>query len=172
MAANEQNILGRLLLISKAVYSAMWKSCPPESIAATLDLLSAALSHIENGDIPKSLLRRLKRGIKSQNRNFFLEVKQYFTLFYPALEFDLEKARRHIPAIIFGNDKICEKIVKGEPDKAKSMSSAMASYPGYLFGEFEELSDEQFYDLVFGYYPKLYEEEFMDEMRGLFDGQK
>jgi len=44
----------------------------------------------------------------------------------------------------------------------------MKSYPGYLFGEFEALSGEQFYDLVFGFYPKLYEEPFMDEMRKLF----
>lgn len=172
MAANEQNILGRVLLISKAVYSDMWKSSPPENPVAVLDLLSAALSHIESGDIPKNLLKKLKRGIKSQNRNFYPEVKQYFALFYPTLEFDIEKARKHIPAMIFGNDKICEKIIKGEHDNAKSMCSAMASYPGFIFGEFEELSDEQFYDLVFGYYPKLFEEEFMDEMRDLFIGEK
>ena len=84
------------------------------------------------------------------------------------MDYDYEKALKHIPGIIFGNDKICGKIVSGELDKAKSMSDAMKSYPGFLFGEFGSLTDKQFYDLVFGYYPTLYEEEFMEEQRSLF----
>ncbi len=169
MPVSDKNALGRVLMISKTVYSSVKNEIQPDNTVAALDLLSAALSHIGSADAPlRSLLGELKRGLRSSNREFYPNVKKFFKPLYPPFEFDMEKARKHVPAVIYGNDKICEKLVRGENDKAKSMCSAMASYPGFIFGEFEELSDEQFYDLVFGYYPKLYEEDFMEEMRGLF----
>ena len=72
--------------------------------------------------------------------------------------------------MIYGNDKINEQLVAGDRRRVKAMCDAMKSYPGFLFGEFEALSDEQFYDLVFGYYPKLYDkEDLMGEMKYLFE---
>ena len=99
---------------------------------------------------------------------FYRRVKPMFSVLRPALELDIGRAAKHVPALIYGNDKICAELCRGDIGRAKAMADAMRSYPGYLFGEFEALSGEQFYELVFGFYPKLYEEPFMDEMRKLF----
>ena len=168
MEKSEKNALGRVLLISKAAYSAYCKNEIPMNFVALLDSLSAALSHCGTEQPLSRLMRKLSREIKSKNKEFYIATKQYFSRLYPIMDYDYEKALKHIPGIIFGNDKICGKIVSGELDKAKSMSDAMKSYPGFLFGEFGSLTDKQFYDLVFGYYPTLYEEEFMEEQRSLF----
>ncbi len=166
----EQNALGRVLLISKTVYSAISEGEITLNVPALLDSLSAVLSHLNDEKQPiAKLLRRLKTEIKSKNGAFYPTVKQYFSKIYPVLEYDFVKAAKHVPAIIYGNDKICAQFVAGDRSRVKAMCEAMKSYPGFLFGEFEALSDKQFYDLVFGYYPKLYEnEDFMGEMKGLF----
>ena len=89
------------------------------------------------------------------------------------VDYDFEKAAAHVPAIIHGNDRICAMFVSGERDKMSAMCDAMKTYPGFLFGEFEALSDKQFYDLVFGFYPRVYErDDFMGEMRYLFASDK
>lgn len=168
---SEQNALGRVLWIAKESYAAISKRENVQNSTALLDSLSAVLSHLNNEKEPISkLLGKLKREIKSKNGAFFPRVKQYFSKLYPVLDYDFEKAARHVPAMIFGNDKICAMFVMGERDKALAMCEAMRSYPGFLFGEYEALSDKQFYDLVFGYYPKLYEkDDFMGEMKYLFE---
>lgn len=164
----EKNALCRVLMISKAAYSEI-SGGTAENPCALLDSLSAALSHAGNETAPLAkLMHTLKREIKSKNKQFYPKVKRYFSRLYPALDYDYEKALKHIPAVIYGNDAACARIVSGETDKARSMCDALKSYPGFLFGEFEALSDEQFYDLVFGYYPKLYGEEFMEPQRVLF----
>lgn len=169
MALSEKNALGRALKISREAYSAIAKGDSELNGAALLDSLSAALSHCGEQKKPLGkLMGALKREIKAKNRDFYITAKPYFSRIYPVLDYDFEKASRHIRAIIYGNDRICEKLVTGEGDKARPMADAMKSYPGFLFGEFEALSDAQFYDLVFGFYPKLYEEPFMEEMQGLF----
>ena len=169
MAMTEASALARVLDISRSLYSALAKGEDCHNYIALLDSLSAALSHCENEKKPlRKCMRSLKRELRSGSKPFFIGVKQQFSFLCPALEYNFEKAKKHIPALIYGNDMICARLVSGESDKARSMADAMRSYPGYLFGEFEALTDEQFYELVFGYYPKLYDEPFMEEMKGLF----
>ncbi len=169
---SEQNALGRVLMISKEAYSAVSSGELPMNAPALLDCLSAALSHLNNEKQPLSkIMGKLKREIKSKNREFYRKTALYFSKVYPVLDYDFDKAVRHVPAIIYGNDKINEQLVTGDKSRVKAMCDAMKSYPGFLFGEFEALSDKQYYDLVFGYYPKLYEsDDFMGEMKFLFDG--
>lgn len=169
----EQNALGRVLKISKAAYDEIAKGELSLNIPALLDDLSAILSHLNDEKQPiAKLLGVLKRGIKSKNREFYPRVKPFFSKLCPVLDYDFEKAARHIPAIIHGNDKICAQYISGGRDRVNAMCEAMKSYPGFLFGEYEALSDRQFYDLVFGYYPKLYDrDDFMGKMRVLFYGE-
>ena len=169
MAMSEKSALARVLNISRELYSALSRGEMPENCIALLDALSAALSHFMDAERPLAkCMGRLKRGLKHDNREFYRSVKQNFSLLRPTLDYDVSKAEKHVAAIIYGNDRICAQLVSGEAAKARSMADAMKSYPGFLFGEFSALSDEQFYDLVFGFYPKLYEEPFMDEMRDIF----
>lgn len=169
MAMTEKNALGRVLMASKQIYEELSKKDADFNEVALLDSLSAALSHAGNKSAPLGkLMGRLKREIKAAAKPIYPKVESCFSMFCPVLDYDYERALKHVPALIFGNDKICAKLVARKEDRARSMADAMKSYPGYLFGEFEALSDEQFYDLVFGYYPKLYDEPFMEEMRGLF----
>lgn len=167
---SEKNALGRVLMISKRVYSAAGKGENTGNLMLLLDSLSAILSHINSPEQPMAkLMKQLRREIKrAAGKEFFRELKPFFSKLCIVQDLDFEKAQQHIPALILGNDKICEKMVRGQPDRARTMCSAMESYPGYLFGEYEALSDSQFYDLVFGYYPKLYEDEFMEPMKKLF----
>ena len=156
-------------MISKEAYAAVFKEDALLNAAALLDSLSAAMSHAGNGEKPLGrLMGTLKREIKGRNKPFYPSIKPYLARIYPVLDYDYEKALKHIPAIIYGNDRICAELVSGDADKARSMCDAMKSYPSFLFGEFSALSDGQFYDLVFGYYPKLYGEEFMERYKGLF----
>ncbi|MGN1118774.1 MAG: hypothetical protein ACI4Q4_00350 [Oscillospiraceae bacterium] len=167
MAVSEKNALGRVLLVCRAVYSeyAKGEACS----TAALDSLSAALSHTNHEQRPlRDVMPALKRELKAADKPLYHRVKRFFGWFCPVIDYDFDKAQKHVPALIYGNDMICAKLAAGEADKACSMADAMKSYPGFIFGEFEALSGEQFYDLVFGYYPKLYDEPFMDEMRGLF----
>lgn len=170
MFISEKSALGRVLLISRQAYSAVKNGEHIDNLVALLDSFSAILSHAEDEKAPVSkLFGKFKREIRSSNREFYNNVKLFFGKTYPAPDFDIALAKKHIPAIIYANDLICSKAVKGEFDKVKSMCSAMDSYPPYIFGEFSALSDSQFFDLVFGYYPKIYEEEFMEKMRYLFE---
>lgn len=168
MRESEKNVLGRLLVILKEAYLSI-HSGTAENPAALLDGISAVLPHI--GDTKKpayKLMGSLKRSIRFKNKSVYPKVKPFFSKLYLVNDFDFEKALKHIPAIINGNDRICEKVIRRETDRVKSMCDAMKSYPGFLFGEYEALSDRQFYDLVFGYYPKLYDEDFMGNMKQLF----
>ncbi len=165
----EKAALARTLNISRELYSALVNGVDAKTGCAMLDTLSAALSHLDHGKKPlRKCMRNLKHELKSEDKAFYLSVKRHFSILLPTLNYDYEKAAKHVPALIYGNDKICRKLIEGEHDRAKAMADAMKSYPSFLFGEFEALSDEQFYDLVFGFYPKLYEEQFMEEMRRLF----
>lgn len=169
MKTTEEAALGRVLAISRAAYSSIAAGDAEINYVALLDALSAALSHVNNEKKPLAkCIGALKSEIKRSGRTLYDRVKPQFSWLVPVPHYDFSLAVRHIPALIYGNDRICEKLVRGDADKARSMADAMKSYPGYLYGEFEALSPEQFYELVFGYYPKLYEEPFMDEMKGLF----
>lgn len=164
----EASALARVLDISRELYSALARG-EEHNYIALLDSISAALSHCNNEKKPlRKCLRALKRELRAGGKPFYIRVKQQFSLLCPTLAYDFDKAAKHVPALIYGNDMICSCLISGETDKACSMADAMRSYPGYLFGEFEALTDEQFYELVFGYYPKLYDEPFMDEMKHLF----
>ena len=165
----EDAALSRVLMVSREVYSALAKGEQDIDQAALLDSLSAALSHYCNEKKPLAkCMRALRSEIKRAGRQFYKRIKPQFSKLVPVTEFDKEKAAQHIPAMIFGNDRICARIVSRETDKVRSMADAMRNYPGFLFGEFEALTPEQFYDLVFGYYPKLYDEPFMEEMKDKF----
>ena len=165
----EDAVLGRVLAVSRAAYSAVAEDIPGLNPVALLDSLSAALSHYGNEQKPLAkCVRALKTEIKRAGKPFYDRVKPQFSKLVPIPEFDAARAAEHIPAIIYGNDRICAKLVGGEGDRARSMADAMRSYPGFLFGEFEALTPGQFYDLVFGYYPKLYDEPFMEEMKEKF----
>lgn len=167
---SEKSALGRVLLISREAYGAIRDGKAEINAPALLDALSAVLSHCNDESKPVSrLLSSLRREIKAKNKAFFPKVSGYFKRGCFVPEYDYDYALVNVPAIIFGNDKICAKVVSGEHDKAKSMCDAMKSYPGYLFDEFGALSAGQFYDLVFGFYPKLYDEEFMEPMKYLFE---
>lgn len=169
MGISEKNALGRVLMISKIIYSAAADGEVTGNVIAMLDSLSAVLTHYNSADKPISkLLRTLKRELRSADKLFFRKLKPCFGYKCIVPDYDLEHAEKHLAAIIYGNDKICEKAVRGQRDRAVSMCKAMASYPGYIFGEYESLSDKHFYDLVFGYYSKIYDDEFMDEKRNLF----
>lgn len=170
MIISEKNALSRVLMISKRVYSAAGNGEETGNLLLLLDSLSTILSHINSPEEPMAkLMKAFRREIKkAADKRFFAELKPFFSKLYAAADLDFEKAQRHIPALILGNDKICEKMVRNQPDRARAMCDAMKSYPGYLFGEYEALSDAQFYDLVFGYYPKLYGEDFMEPIKGLF----
>ena len=166
MAMTEKAALAKTLHALRDLYGS---KCEYDNYTALLDSFSAALSHCENANKPlASCIKQLKREIKTENKEFYRAVKRYFSILFPVLDYDYQKAKTHIPALIYGNDRICCELQKGEVGKAKSMSDAMKSYPGFLFGEFEALTPMQFYELVFGFYPKLYDEPFMDEMQALF----
>lgn len=171
---SEKNALGRALWISKKAYVAISKGEIEMNVPALLDNISAALSHLNDKRQPLAkILPKLKKEIKTISAEFFESVKEYFDKLYPVLDYDFEKAAAHTPALIHGNDRICAMYVAGDSDKMCAMCDAMKSYPGFLFGEFEALSDKQFYDLVFGFYPKLYErDDFMGEMKYLFANDK
>lgn len=169
MSMSEKNALGRVLMISKTVYSAAADGEIAGNVVAMIDSLSAVLTHYNSAEKPiAKLLRTLKRELKSADKLFFRKLKPFFGFKCIVPDYDPERAEKHLDAIIFGNDKICEKTVRGQRDMAASMCKAMASYPGYIFGEYESLSDKHFYDLVFGYYSKIYDDEFMDEKKSLF----
>ena len=171
---SEQHALGRVLLIAKEAYAAIADGETAVNVPALLDSLSAIMSHLNDEKQPISkLMGKLKRGIRSKNKAVYKKTQIFFNKVYPITDFDLEKAAQHIPAMISANDKICVQYVSGDMRKVKTMCDAMKSYPGFLFGEFESLSDKQFYDLVFGYYPKLYEkDDFMGEMKHLFASEE
>ncbi|MBQ8195070.1 MAG: hypothetical protein IJZ47_06855 [Oscillospiraceae bacterium] len=169
MAMTEASALARVLDISHELYSALARGDQYDYIPL-LDSISAALSHCGNDKKPlRKCMRALKRELRSGSKPFFSAVKQHFSFLCPTLDYDFSKATKHVPAIIYGNDMICSRLAAGETDKARSMADAMRSYRGFLYGEFEALTDMQFYELVFGYYPKLYDEPFMDEMKHLFN---
>lgn len=166
----EKAALARVLKISHVLYSALSKDPQAHNYIAALDSLSAALSHCNNAERPLvKCIRSLKRELKSADKELYRSVKRCFSFLFPVLDYDFEKSAAHIPAIIYGNDMICQKLSQCGYDRAKAMADAMKSLPGYLFGEFESLTSMQFYDLVFGFYPKLYDEPFMDEMKRLFE---
>lgn len=169
MAMTEKTAAARVFNIARELYSLISRNGATSESSALLDAVSSALSHCESTEKPLAkCMRMLKKQLKHDDREFYRTVKKHFSRLRPTLDYNFEKAKKHIPAIIYGNDMICKKLETNERDKARSMADAMKSYPGFLFGEFEALSDEQFYDLVFGFYPKLYEEPFMEEMRNLF----
>ncbi len=166
----EKSAVSRVLLIARKAYYVMKDGGDIGNAIALLDAISAVLSHAFNEKQPaRKVFKQLKSGVKRQNKPLYQYVANYFNGTFVAPDFDVERAKKHIPAIIYANDLICSKLVSGETEKAKSMCSAMVSYPGYIFGEYASLSDEQFYDLVFGYYNKFYEDEFMDKMKYLFE---
>lgn len=133
---------------------------------ALIDTFTLALSNRERLD--KKTLRKLKWTLKLKFKPFYKIAKPLFSIYTPTFPYDYQNALKHIDGIIYGSDKLCEKLVLGEYDKASSIADALHNYPNYLFGQFDKLSDEQFFELIFGYYPKLYGEPFFEEMHCLF----
>ncbi|MCH5205211.1 MAG: hypothetical protein J1F03_10700 [Oscillospiraceae bacterium] len=165
----EKGALGRVLLISKEAYAAACGKKPEANVPVLLDMLSKVLSHCGDENEPiTALLEPLKLELKTKHKAFYKKTKKYFKRGCFVPEYDYDRALGFIPLMLFGNDRICEKLASGEADKARSMCDAMKSCPGYILDEFGALSPEQFYDLVFGFYPKLYDEEFMEPMKHLF----
>ncbi len=166
----EKSVVARVLLISRKAYYMLKDGTDIGNAISLIDELSAVLSHAFDEKAPaRKSFSALKRHIKSKNKPLYPFVKSYFAASFAAPEYDEEFAKKHIPAIIYANDLITAKIVSGELDKAKSMCNAMGGYPGFIFGEYPQLSDSQFYDLVFGYYNVFYDDEFMDKMKYLFE---
>lgn len=166
---SEKSVTARILLIARKAYYMMKDGSEMGNSIALLDNISAILSHAFDEEQPaRRSFKDLNRLIKTKNNPLYPYVKTYFSRLFVAPDYDVELAKKHIPAIIYVNDLICSRMVSGQTDKAKSMCSAMVSYPGYIFGEYSALSDEQFYELVFGYYKKFYDDEFMEKMRYLF----
>lgn len=167
---SEQHALGCVLLISKEAYLTIADGKTAMNVPALLDSLSAVLSHLNDKKQPISkLMGKLKREIRSTNKELYRKTEIYFSKVYPLVNYDFEKASLHTAALIHANDRICAQFISGDMQRVKTMCDAMKSYPGFLFGEFKALSDKQFYDLAFGYYPKLYEnDDFMGEMKHLF----
>lgn len=167
---SEESVLARVLLVSKKAYYMMKDGEDVGNVLALLDAISAILSHAFDEKAPaRKSFWAFKRGIRAKNKPLYPYVRSLFRRLYPTPDYDVERMKKHIPAIIYANDRICAKMVSGEHDKARSMCSAMVSYPGYVLGEYEALSDKQFYDLVFGYYDKFYDDEFMEKMKYLFE---
>lgn len=170
LGVTEKSALARVLLISRKAYFIMKDGKNLGNAIALLDNISAILSRAFDEKQPaRKSLGALKRLIKAKNKPLYPYVHAYFNRLFAAPDYDIDRAKKHIPAIIHANDLICAKLVTGEVDKVKSMCSAMVSYPGYIFGEYAALSDKQFYELVFGYYKKFYEDEFMEKMKYLFE---
>lgn len=166
----EKSVVARVLLISRKAYYMLKEGTDIGNAVSLIDELSAILSHAFDEKSPaRKSFNALKRHIKSKNKPLYPFVKNYFAAAFAVPEYDVDFAKKHIPAIIYANDLITAKIVSGELDKAKSMCSAMGGYPGFIFGEYPQLSDSQFYDLVFGYYTVFYEDEFMEKMKYLFE---
>ncbi len=167
---SEKSALARVLLVAKKAYNVLKDGGDAGNAVALLDSISGILSRAFDEKRPAAkAFGAFKRGVRAKNKPLCPLVKTFLSPFYAAPDFDAERAKKHFPAIIYANDLICAKIVSGETEKAKSMCSAMASYPGFIFGEYEALSDKQFYDLVFGYYDKFYNDEFMEKMKYLFE---
>lgn len=166
----EKSAVARVFLVSKKAYYAIKEGKDVGNAVALLDSISAVLSHAFTEKKPAAkVFGTFKKEIKARNKTLYPYVKTYFSRVFAVPDYDIELAQKHIPAIIYANDLICSKLVSGQTDKAKSMCGAMASYPGYIFGEYAALSPAQFYDLVFGYYKKFYDDEFMDRMKYLFE---
>lgn len=161
----EKNAVARILLMSKKMYYMIKDGQDIGNAVSLLDEMSVALSPEIK---PSKRLRRLKASIKAKNKPFYQYVKKIFSHGYVTPDYDEELAKKHIQAIIYANDHICAKLVSNQAEKAKSMCGAMASYPGFIFGEYNALSSKQFYDMAFGYYKKFYEDEFMEKMEYLF----
>lgn len=131
-----------------------------------IDLFTLVLSNREKTD--KRLYKLLKGQIKHKFKPFYKAIKPMFSIYSPTFPYNYENAVRHIDGIIYGNDILAEKLKKGQLDKASSIANALHNYPNYLFGQFDKLGNEQFFDLIFGYYPKLFGEPFFEEMHYLF----
>lgn len=170
MIMTEKSAVARVLLVSKKAYYMIKDGQDVGNAISLLDDITAMLSHAFDEKKPAvKCMRAFKRGIKTRNKSLYPYVKNYFANVYATPDYNEEFLRKHIPAIVYANDLICAKLVSGQTEKAKSMCGAMASYPGFIFGEYSALSDSQFYELVFGYYKKFYDDEFMDKMKYLFE---
>ncbi len=167
---SEKSALARVLLVAKKTYNVLKDGGDAGNAVALLDSISGILSRAFDEKRPAAKsFGAFKRGVRAKNKPLYPLVKSCFSMRFAMPDYDVELAKKHIPAIIYANDLICAKIVSGEREKVKSMCNAMASYPGYIFGEYDALSDKQFYDLVFGYYNKFYDDEFMEKMKYLFE---
>lgn len=166
----EKSAAARVLLISREAYRAAEKREVP---AAVFDSLSAALSHAGSESSPlKRLIPQLKRELKAADSELSKKTSRYLSLMYHAEDFDFQRAVKFLDVMIFGNDMLCRKLIEREREKACAMAQAMSGMAGFLLGEYEGISHERLYELLFGYYPKRFGEPFMDEMKQVFcDGE-
>lgn len=163
----EKQALSRVLELSQDAYTAMLDGSVSEP-EALLNTISEALSHC-NGEQPiNELMKALKKDIKHNHRRTSTNMMKHFSAIQPKHDYDYERALKYIKVMIYGNERICSKLSSGEYDKASAMIEAMRSLPGFILGDYDGLSSEQYYDLVFGLYPKQFGEPFMEEKRATF----
>lgn len=166
----EKNALSRVLLISREAYRAAEKR---EVSVAVFDCLSATLSHAGSESSPLNrLIPQFKRELKSADGDLWKKSSRYLSLMYHAEDFDFDRAMKFLDVMIYGNDMMCRKLIEREREKAFAIAQAMSGMAGFLLGEYEGISHERLYELLFGYYPKRFGEPFMDEMKQVFcDGE-
>lgn len=163
----EKQALSRVLKLSRDAYLALIDGSvsEPEEL---LSSLSDMLSHCDSSQPMNDRMKSLKKHIKHNHRHTSANMMKHFSKLQPSLDYDYNRALKYIDVMIYGNECICSKLSSGEQEKAMAMAEAMRSMPGFILGDYDGLSPEQYYDLVFGIYPKQFGEPFMEEKREAF----
>ena len=163
----EKQALSRVLYLSRDAYLALLDGSVsnPEAL---LNSLSDVLSHCDSEQPMNDLMKSLKKDIRQNHSRTSTKMMKNFSMLRPKHDYDFERALKYIDVMIFGNECICTKLSNGEQEKALAMLEAMRSMPGFILGDYDGLTPEQYYDLVFGLYPKQFGEPFMEEKREAF----
>ncbi len=153
----EKKALGRTLMIYREVCSAI-RDGRCRSHDQILDNLAAALTHLENEKQPLAkCIGTVKSVIKRCDPELYARIKPQLSPLMPVMDYDFEPARKSVPALVSGIDKLREMLNGGEDEKARAYADALHNCPGFIFGEFPGLTAEKFEQLIFGYYRRKYE---------------
>lgn len=163
----EKQALSRVLYLSRDAYTALLDGSVAEP-KALLNSISDMLSHCDSEQPMNDLMKSLKKDIKQNHRRTSTNMMKNFSMLQPKRDYDFDRALKYIDVMIYGNECICIKLSNGEQEKALAMVEAMRSMPGFILGDYDGLSSEQYFDLVFGLYPKQFGEPFMEEKREAF----
>lgn len=154
----EKKALGRMLTVYREVCSGI-RDGKCRGYDQILDNLAAALTHLENEKQPLAkCVGAVKSVIKHSDRELYSRIKPQLSLLMPVMDYDYELAKKHVPKLISGCDKLREMLGNGEEERARAYADALHNCPGFILGEFPGLSEERFEQLIFGYYRKKYEE--------------